>query len=133
MTLIPNVLAASTAPSTSAFGALSPPIASTAMVTMLGGWLLLLDFHYFAALVLSAVRAHAMRQLGLMTVGAFGHPGRFQRIVRTAILCPSRRVASFRIRHFGTSKSLPRNCGAFKVFSDRKSTRLNSSHLGISY
>src|ERR1035438_1103304 len=117
MTLIPNVLAASTAPSTSAFGALSPPIASTAMVTMLGGWLLLLDFHDFAALVLSAVRAHAMRQLGLMTVGAFGHPGRFQRIVRTAILCPSRRVASFRIRHFGTSKILPRNCGAFKMFS----------------
>jgi hypothetical protein len=58
------------------------------MVTMLGGWLLLLDFHYFAALVLSAVRAYAMRQLGLMTVGAFGHSGSFQRIVRAAILRP---------------------------------------------
>src|ERR1035438_9192270 len=79
-----------------------PPIASTAMVTMLGRWLLLLDFHYFAALVLSAVRANAMRQLGLMTVGAFGHPGSFQRIMRTAILGPPRRVASFRIRHFST-------------------------------
>src|SRR5580658_3802808 len=108
MTLTPNVLAASTAPSTSDFGALSPPIASTAMVTMLGGWLLLLDFHYFAAFVLSAVRAHAMRQFGLMTVGAFGHPRSLQRIVRAAILCAARGVASFRIRHFGSSKSLPR-------------------------
>ena len=104
-------------PRTSAFGALSPPIASTAMVTMWGGWLLLLDFHYFAAFVLSAVRAHAMRQLRFMTVGAFGHPGSFQRIVRAAILGAARGVASFRIRHFVTSKSLPRNRGAFKVFS----------------
>jgi hypothetical protein len=86
----PQRLAASTAPSTSAFGALSPPIASTAMVTMWGGWLLLLDFHYFAALVLSAVRAYAMRQLGLMAVGTFGHPRRFQRIVRAAILVRAR-------------------------------------------
>src|SRR5208283_4435604 len=116
MTLTPKVLAALTAPSTSAFGALSPPIASTAMVTMLGRWLLLLDFHYFAALVLSAVRAHAVRQLGLMTVGAFGHPGSFQRIMRAASLGPPRGVASFRIRHFSTSKSLPRNAGFSKCF-----------------
>src|ERR1017187_5485450 len=36
MTLTPRVLAARTAPSTSDFGAWSPPIASTAMVSMFG-------------------------------------------------------------------------------------------------
>jgi hypothetical protein len=74
------------------------------MVTMWGGWLLLLDFHYFAALVLSAVRAHAVRQFGLMAVGTFGHPGSFQRIVRAARLGAPGGVASFRIRHFISSK-----------------------------
>src|SRR2546422_392208 len=62
MTLTPRLLAAWTAPSTSDLGALSPPIASTAMVTIWGSVSLLSDFDYFTALVLPTVRAHALHR-----------------------------------------------------------------------
>ena len=71
MTFTPNCRAARTAPSTSAFGAWSPPIASNATVSIWEPELLLCDFDYFAALVLPAVRAHAVRQFGLVAVGTF--------------------------------------------------------------
>src|ERR1700722_19355526 len=123
MTLMPSALAALTAPSTSAFGARSPPIASTAMVSMAGGGLLLLDLDHFAALILSAVRADTMGELGFMTVGTFGHSRRLQRIVRAAILGAPVGVASFWIRHFSTSRILPRMGGDFQSVSRFRRSR----------
>jgi hypothetical protein len=40
------------------------------MVSMAGGKLLLFDLDHFATLILSAVRANAVRELGFMAVGA---------------------------------------------------------------
>ena len=52
-------------------------MASTAIVSMdsVQAMLLFSDFDHFAALVFSAVRANAVRQLGLMAVGALRHAG----------------------------------------------------------
>src|SRR5438067_1590601 len=100
-TRCPNSRAAWMAPSTSGTGALSPPIASTAMVTI--GWLVysLLGgcFYDFAALVLTAMRANAMRHFGFVAVGALGVRGFAQGIVGAAFLSARVGVSSFRIRH----------------------------------
>ena len=69
-----------------------------------GTGLLLRDFHYFAALILAAVGADAVRLLGLMTVGALRKPGRLQRIVGAAAAGPPLGVATFGIWHGSTSK-----------------------------
>src|SRR5436305_13317741 len=100
MTLTPRSLAARTAPSTSAVGAWSPPIASTAMVSIFGRRLFLGHFDDFAALVLPAFGADAVRQFGFVTVRAFRQPGRLQRIVGAAGGGPLVGVSAFRIRHF---------------------------------
>jgi len=42
------------------------------------------DFDHFAPFITAAVRANAMRQLGLMAVGALGDRNGFQMIVSTA-------------------------------------------------
>jgi hypothetical protein len=70
------------------------------MVSMLAPALLLRDFDYFAALVLSAVRANAMRHFGLVAIGAFGQAGGRQGVVRAAGAGPLLGVSTFRIRHF---------------------------------
>src|ERR1019366_8883864 len=107
MTLTSRLVAALTAPSTSALGAWSPPIASTAMVSMSARPLLLHDFDHFAALVLPAMRAYTVRELGLVAVGTFRQAGRLQRIVRAAVAGPPLGVSAFGIRHFfSTSRFL---------------------------
>src|SRR5438552_3415091 len=76
-------LEARIAPSTSGLGALSVPIASTAMMVGMGGCgiviqigavakglALLLDFYHFAPFVISTFGACAMWHLLLMTIGA---------------------------------------------------------------
>src|SRR6266568_395431 len=102
MTLTPRLLAAWTAPSTSDLGALSPPIASTAMVTIWGSVLLLSDFDYFTALVLPTVRAHAVGEFGLMAVGTFRKAGSLQSIMRAARARPLVGVSTFGIRHISS-------------------------------
>jgi hypothetical protein len=62
--------------------------------------LLLLDFDYFASLVLAAVRANPVGQFGLVAVRTFRQAGRLQRIVRAAAVRPPLGVSTFRIRHF---------------------------------
>ena len=60
------------------FGGVSPPMASTAMVSMGDAERLLFDdLDHFAALVFSAMRANAVREFGLMAIGALRQPGRF--------------------------------------------------------
>src|SRR5579885_1415904 len=109
MTLTPRVLAARTAPSTSDVGALSPPMASTAMVTMTGpGDLFLRDFDDFAPLVLAAMRADPVRQFGLVAVGTFRQAGGLQAVMGPAVLSAPVGVTSFRIRHASTSKNITR-------------------------
>ena len=103
MTFTPRLLAARTAPSTSAFGAWSPPIASTAMVSMLGRGYSCDHFDDFAAFVLAALRANAVRQLRLVAVGALRKTGCLQRIVRAARARAPLGVSTFGIRHFSTS------------------------------
>src|ERR1700691_2864906 len=85
-TLWPYFLAACIAPSTSGTGALSPPIASTAMVIMGSGYrnlesLLGCGLDDFAALVLSAVRTDAVRDFGFVAVGALGVSGLAEGVV----------------------------------------------------
>ena len=62
--------------------------------------LLLLDFDDFASLVLTAVRADAVGQLGLVAVRALRKAGRLQGVVRAAGGSPFGGVSTFRIRHF---------------------------------
>ena len=73
--------------------------------------LLLRHFDHFAALVLAAVRAHPVGQLGLMAIGTLGSARRLQRIVRAAGARPPLGVSAFRIRHISTSANLIRGCG----------------------
>src|SRR3989475_8344659 len=92
-TRTPNSRAASTLPSTSGRGALSPPIASTAIVIM-GTWyrsaryecykLRRLRPYFFDgfALVVAAVRADPVRLLRLMAVRAIRARRRLQVVVR---------------------------------------------------
>jgi len=61
--------------------------------------LFLLDFHYFAAFVLAAMRAHAVRELRLVAVRTLGEPGGLQRIVGAAVIRPPLGVSAFWIRH----------------------------------
>jgi hypothetical protein len=64
--------------------------------------LLLRDFDYFSALVLAAMRAHPVRQLGLMAVRAFREPGGLQAVVGAARRRALRGVSAFGIRHIFT-------------------------------
>jgi len=61
--------------------------------------LFLYDFDHFAALVLSAMRAHTVRQLGLMAVGTLGEARGFQGVVGAAGAGALLGVSTFRIRH----------------------------------
>ena len=96
-----------------------------------GGWLLLLDFHYFAALVLSAMRAHPVRQFGLMAVGAFGHPRRFQRIVRAAILVCGARSGVVSDSAFRYLKEFTPELRGFKVFSGLSALQSGPAAAGV--
>jgi len=69
------------------------------MVSMLDRKLLLNNFDYFTALVLSAMRAHTVWQLGLMAVGTLGEARSFQGVVRAAGTGALLGVSTFRIRH----------------------------------
>src|SRR5687768_13928791 len=100
------------APLTSAFGQWSPPIASTAIVsidecgfrfvlftlrvyfTSLWG-----DFDDFATFVLAAFGAGAVRQLRFVAVRALGDPGHTQVVVRATGGGAPFGVSTFRIRH----------------------------------
>src|SRR5678815_1958462 len=75
-------------------------MASTAMVCMAGGTGLLFgDLNHFAALVLAAVRANAMGQLGFVAVGAVGHSGAGQVIMGPPHGGPPLGMSSFWIWH----------------------------------
>src|SRR5579862_1996194 len=100
ITLTSSTRAARIAPSTSDLGAWSPPMASTAMVSMGdSGRLLFDDLDHFAALVFAAMRAHAVRQLRLVAIGAFRQPTAFQGVVRPARGGALFRMSAFWIRH----------------------------------
>jgi hypothetical protein len=58
------------------------------------------DFDYFAALILSAVRAHAVGELLLVAVGALGETHFLEGIVSAAFAGACGGVSTFRIRHF---------------------------------
>jgi hypothetical protein len=102
MTRTPSERAARMAPSTSAFGASSPPIASTAMVTMeltISGALFFRDFDHFAALVAAAMRTGAVRKLRFVAIGALGVAEHAQMVVSPARGGALLGVSSFWIRH----------------------------------
>src|ERR1019366_3236416 len=108
-------LTARTAPNTSGTGAVSPPMASTAIVIMElkalprrtgPGKLLLDDFDHFAPLVEAAAWARAMGQFLLMTLGALRDTGAGQAVVGAASRRATLRVAALGIRH---RKSFLRN------------------------
>jgi hypothetical protein len=61
--------------------------------------LLLIDFNYFAAFVLATVRAHAVRELLLMAVGAFGQAHFLQGVMGAAFAGARGGVSTFWIRH----------------------------------
>jgi hypothetical protein len=74
------------------------------MVTMeltLFGALFFRDFNHFAALVLAAMRAGAMRELGFVAIGALGVAQDAQMIVSPARGGALLGMSSFRIRHLG--------------------------------
>jgi hypothetical protein len=58
------------------------------------------DLNHFTALVLAAMRAGAVGQLGLMAVGALGFSERGQMVVGPPGGGPFLRVSAFRIGHF---------------------------------
>jgi hypothetical protein len=62
--------------------------------------LLLGDFDHFAALVLTAIRAHTVRELLLMAIGALGKPLFLESVMGAAFARAGCGVSSFRIRHF---------------------------------
>ena len=68
------------------FRGVSPPIASTAMVTMdmTIPALLFRDLDYFASFIAAAMRTDAVRNFGLVAIGAFGAAGDFRMVVSPA-------------------------------------------------
>src|SRR5213082_2939030 len=84
VTGIPKRRAAWIAPSTSGLGARSEPIASTAMTPGMERLFSFLHFQNFAALIVTAFGAGAVRQFALVTIWALGERARGQRIVRAA-------------------------------------------------
>src|SRR5687768_8856416 len=123
MTPMRKSRAAASAPSISGCGARSLPIASTTTLPV-SCWAVLirrvfpaggaprdcpgarpapshfpLDLQHLAAFVESALRAHAVRQARLLTVGARDGLRRAQGIVGAALARARFRVAAFRIRH----------------------------------
>src|SRR5262249_23985100 len=65
------------------------------------------DFDNFASLILAAMRADAVGDLGLVAIGAFRLRGPPQAVMCPAFTRAGCGVSSFRIRHSGTSKFLP--------------------------
>ncbi len=61
------------------------------------------DFDDFAAFVLTAVRAGAVRQLHFVALGALGEPGALEGVVGAALSRATIAVASFRIGHLNSS------------------------------
>src|SRR5271163_315240 len=113
ITRTPNSRAASTLPSTSGRGALSPPMASTAIVIMddlpagyralrLGRRRFL--FHGFA-FVIATVWAGLMGLLHFVAIGAFAERGLAEKIVGAARAGSTFRVPSFWVRHGSTPHS----------------------------
>jgi hypothetical protein len=70
------------------------------------GTLFLFDFHYFAPLVLPAMRARPVGQLLLVAVRALGEAGRLQFVMRAAIAPAGGGMSSFRVRHFSILRIL---------------------------
>src|SRR5450432_1291776 len=88
------------APSTSALGALSPPMASRAIVVISeSGSSGFGDFDHFTILVLPAEHAGAVRKNRLVARRTLGNALHFQMVVRTAHGSAALRMASFRIWH----------------------------------
>src|SRR5437762_7919832 len=111
-------------------------MASSAMRTTVMALERVFDGDDFAALVVAALRADPVRQLGLVALRARRRRLRFEEVVRAARAGAGLRMAAFWIWHRSTPGrhgrqrwlAKPRAC-----FPDRKSTRLNSSHRCISY
>ena len=61
---------------------------------------------HLAALVMAAVRAHAMRKLALFTVRALGHAGLREGVMRAALVAAGSGMASFWIRHRDTPRRI---------------------------
>src|SRR3984957_1743054 len=119
----PSSRAASIAPSTSARGAWSPPIASTAMVVIytpmgtqrapnrkvgdenlgcLGS-----GVNHFPTLVEAAMGTRIVGQLFLVAVGAFGQGQGRKKVVGTPLVLARMRVTAFWIRHSSSSIDRP--------------------------
>src|SRR5215213_1252861 len=108
ITPTPKSRAAASAPSISGCGARSLPIASTTtlpvrLVCVIKGapyaLSLLLNLYDFAAVVVAALLADAVRHARLLAVLAENRLRRAQRVVRAALARARFGVASFRIRH----------------------------------
>ena len=69
------------------------------MVSIEEKMLLCRYLNHFSALVLAAARAHTVRELGFVTIRAFGQDRPAQRIVGTAHRGASLGMSSFRIWH----------------------------------
>jgi len=77
-------------------GRVTPPLSSQRSTGLAGG---LFDLDDFAALVIAALLASAVRQLALVAVGTFGQRLRCQVIVGASLGGTRLRVAPFWIRH----------------------------------
>src|SRR5947208_3370841 len=88
--------AAATAPAMMSSGALSPPMASTATVTVTSFFF---DSPHLPAAVIAAVGAHDVGQLQLVTLRALARGDGLQRVVRPALGRARFGMASFGIRH----------------------------------
>jgi hypothetical protein len=67
-----------------------------------GSKLLLLDFHYFTALILTAMRANTVRKFRLVAVGTLRKAGRLQRVVGAAVIGAPLRMSAFGIWHISS-------------------------------
>src|SRR5208282_267102 len=99
MTSMPKSRAARTPPSTAAFGARSPPIASSATLTIHSLRRLFLDRREFAAPVGSAMAAHVMRHHGFAAIRAGAGIHGAQCVVRAAHVLLGVRGATFGCLH----------------------------------
>src|SRR5215208_3780108 len=114
MTPTPKSRAAASAPSISGCGAPSLPIASTTTLPVGVACLirrgsrrrlrLLFDLQHLPAVVVTALRADAVRHARLLAVLAQDGLRRAQGVVRTALARARLGMASFRIRHLITPR-----------------------------
>src|SRR6478672_49722 len=104
-----SLRSARTAPAIIAAGPVSPPMASIAMrgPAVMGRSLsLCLGRDDFAAVIVTASRAHVVRQLQLTAVRAFLELGGFQRMMAAAHVPLGRRSFSLRDSHCGTFETI---------------------------